>query len=166
MEFKQEVWANQSVSEVWQILGNDYANAHKWAAGLYHSEGMGQPQLEGASCNTRSCDTSSGKIKEEIRVFDPANYVLAYEVIDGFPFFVDTAVNRWSLHPQGDKTLIKMHLTMKTKGLVGFLMAPMMKLQINKVTRDAVADLKYYVEHGVPSPQKAREMAKRQKQVA
>lgn len=166
MEFKQEVLANQSISEVWQILGDEYADAHKWASGLYHSQGVGQPQHTGATCNKRSCDTSSGKIKEEIRVFDPVNYVLAYEVIEGFPSFVDTAVNRWSLHPQGEKTLIKMHLTMKTKGILGLFMGPMMKLQLNKVTRHAVADLKYYVEHGKPSPQKAKELAKRQKQAA
>ena len=90
MEFKKSIIVNQPINQVWEVLGNQYGEAYKWASGLYHSEGFGTPQLEGASCNNRACETSTGKIKEKIRVFDEQNYELEYEVIEGFPFFVDS----------------------------------------------------------------------------
>ena len=74
------------------------------ASGLNHSKGYGAPTIIEAPSNNRACDLPSGKIKEVIRTFDPQNYELEYEVIEGFPFFVDTAINNWQLNEIGSDT--------------------------------------------------------------
>ena len=166
MDFKKETIINKPIHEVWEILGNQYGEAYQWASGLYHSKAIGEPRLEGAACNNRDCETSQGKIKEVIRDFDPQNHVLAYEVIEGFPFFIDMALNTWTLTEKDNTTKVNMHLVMKTKGFVGALMTPMMKLQMNGVLKNVMDDFKYFVEKGQPSPRKAKEIAKLSRKAA
>jgi hypothetical protein len=166
MEFKKEIIVNKPINEVWNVLGNQYTEAYKWAGGLYHSEGKGAPQLEGASCNNRSCHTSFGRLVEEINTFDTQNYVLEYEVKEGFPSFMGKAVNNWSLTPVGNKTQVNMHLVMETKGILGTIMQPMMKMQMGNTLKNILGDFKHYVETGEPSPNKAKEMAKYQAKLA
>lgn len=160
MEFKRTIIIDQTIEEVWDVLGNQFGEAYKWAGGLYHSSGYGKPTIQAATYNNRTCDTSQGKIKEVIRDFDPQNYRLVYEVIEGFPFFVDRGINHWQLQEQGNKTQVNMHLIIKTKGLMGALMGPMMKMQMNKIVSVVLKDLKHYLETGQPSDSKAKEMAK------
>lgn len=161
MEIKRTFIVNQPIEQVWDILGNDFGGAHKWASGLYHSEGYGKPQLAGASCNNRACDTSQGAIKEVIRVFDPAGYHLAYEVIEGFPGFVKSGVNNWRLKSMGQQTQVDIHFIAETQGLLGVFMGPMMKLQLGRVFDAVLDDFKVYVETGQPSLRKAKENQKR-----
>lgn len=166
MEFKREILINAPVDAVWNVLGTQYGDAHKWVSGLNHSEEYGKPTLAGAHCSNRSCETPQGKIKEVVTKFDTKNHELGYEVIEGFPFFVEVGKNNWKLHKVGDKTQVNMHLTIQTKGFVGAIMSPMMKLQMNKIATNAVNDLKHYVETGKPSPLKAKELKKLRKKAA
>ena len=161
MEIKKEIIVNKPAAEVWSVLGDQFGEAYLWAQGLYHSKSLGAPKIEGAHCSDRVCDTSFGKIKEEIRVYDADNYRLSYAVLEGFPSFVASGVNNWSLTPMGEKTKVNIHLVIQTKGLKGSIMAPMMKLQMNGVLNKVGQDFKHYVETGNPSPEKAKEMTKR-----
>ncbi len=166
MNIKKEIFVNKPVSEVWEVLGNQFGEAYKWATGLYHSKGSGLPKIDGAACNIRECDTQQGKIKEELRVFDPDNHILEYEVVEGFPFFVRLGVNNWKLEPTGSETLVSIDFNLETKGLVGSIMGPIMKIQMNKIITNVLKDFKYYVETGIPSPEKEKEMLKLSKKAA
>ncbi|WP_298316026.1 SRPBCC family protein [uncultured Aquimarina sp.] len=167
MEFKKEIIINKRIEEVWEILGNQFGDAYKWASGLNHSKAFSPPVINGAPSNNRSCELPSGKIKEVIRKFDPSNYVLEYEVIEGFPFFVDTAINNWQLTKiSSEETKVNMHLIVKTKGLIGSVMNPMMKMQLKKQLIHIPNDLKYYVETGNPSQNKAKELEQLSTKVA
>ena len=166
MEFIKTTTVDRPIEEVWEILGNQFGEAYKWAGGLYHSEGFGTPALEDAPFSSRACNTSQGKITEEIRVFDPENYKLVYEVVNGFPGFVEVGKNQWSLSPVGEKTEVHMHLVIETKGIMGIIMGPMMGMQLKKVVNNVLEDFKHFVETGSPSPSKAKEMAKHGQLVA
>ena len=67
MEIKKEIIVNKPAAEVWSVLGDQFGEAYLWAQGLYHSKSLGAPKIEGAHCSDRVCDTSFGKIKEEIK---------------------------------------------------------------------------------------------------
>lgn len=167
MDVKKEIAVNKPISEVWEVLGNQYADAYKWARGLYHSEGFGAPKLEGASCNNRTCDTSFGRIQEEIRVFDSNNYILEYEVIKGFPGFIKQGINKWTLTKVNDRqTKVVMHFKGETQGFLGIIMGPMMGYQLKKNLGDVLGDFKYYVETGKPSPGKLKDAEKYAKKAA
>lgn len=90
MDIKKEITINKPVSEAWDVLGNQFTEAHKWARGLDHVEGSGKPKFEGANCSNRTCEVRGfGTIQEEIKMFDSKNHVLAYEVLKGFPGFIN-----------------------------------------------------------------------------
>lgn len=167
MEFKKEITINKPIEAVWDILGNQFGDAYKWASGLNHSKAFSPPVIKGAPSNNRSCELPSGKIKEVIRKFDTNNHILEYEVIEGFPFFVDSAINNWQLTSMSsERTKVDMHLIVKTKGLVGSIMNPMMKMQLKKQIEHIPNDLKYYIETGKPSQNKAKEIEKLADKVA
>lgn len=160
MDIKKEIIINQPIEKVWDILGNQFGQAFLWASTLNHSEGYGEPTLEGASCNNRACSTSQGDIKEVIRTFDPEQHILSYEVLEGFPFFVKQGVNTWRLTARGNKTVVNIHMVITTGGFVGAIMNPMMKFQLNSLLEQVANDLKHYAETGKPSPNKAKELKK------
>ncbi|OAV45179.1 SRPBCC family protein [Lewinella sp. 4G2] len=166
MEIKTTFTVNKPIDQVWDVLGNDFGGAAKWASGLYHSEGYGAPQIEGAACNNRACDTDFGKIKEVIKTFDAKHYHLAYAVIEGFPGFVKSGVNNWRLTPKGNQTQVDIHFIGELQGVMGFLMKPMMKMKLGGAIKQAGKDFKHYVETGKPSAKKAKELKKRPLQAA
>lgn len=167
MEFKREIIINRPIGAVWEVLGVQFEDAYKWAASLNHSEGFGTPVLEGATCSNRACDTTQGAIKEKLITLDHEKYELVYQVIEGFPFFVDTAINNWRLTQKGTNTKVNMHCEMKLKGFVGAMMSPLMKLQLNKLFDEVVEELKYYIEHdGKAHPRKEKALAKLAKKAA
>ena len=167
MEIKKEILINKPIAEAWEVLGNQFTTAYLWARGLDHSKGSGKPLFEGASCNNRTCEVAGfGTIEEEIRMFDAKNHILSYEVIKGFPGFIASAINTWKLEDLGYRTKVTMHLKMETKGLMGILMGPMMKMKLNKTVDGAIEDFKIFVETGAPSAQKQLEMLKLSKKIA
>lgn len=160
MEFKREIIIDKPIEVVWDVVGNQFGEAYKWASGINHSESFGTPKLKAAHCNNRACELPSGKIKEVIRKFNPHHYELEYEVIEGFPFFVDSGINNWKLSKVNGKTKVDMHLVIKTKGILGVIMGPMMKVQMNGLTKAVLDDLKQYIETGKPSAKKQKELVK------
>ena len=167
MNFKRTIIINRPIKQVWDVLGNQFGQAHAWASSVNHAETYGAPTLEGASCSNRSCNTTAGNVKEVIRTFDPEGRVLAYEVLEGFPFFVAKGHNTWRLSAKGKNTRVDMDIEILTKGVFGAIMSPMMKLQMNKLADEAVDDLKYYVEHdGTPHPRKVKAAQKFAKKAA
>lgn len=166
MEIRKEIIVNRGVSETWEVLGNQFGDAYKWATGLYHSEGFGTPQLAGATFNNRKCNTSFGTITEEIRAFDTNEHHLSYEVIDGFPGFVKKGVNNWRLQRINEKqTKVLIHFVGETQGILGVLMGGMMKIQLNKALTEALVDFKNFVETGNPSPGKIKDNKKNQNKI-
>ena len=166
MNIKKEILVNKPIDQVWEVLGKQFGDAYKWASGLDHSEGLGSPKLEGAPCSQRTCQTSFGKITEAVRTYDDSQYELEYEVIKGFPGFIDTAINNWQLKPVGNKTKVLIDFNMTTKGVMGIFMGPLMKLQMNKVITNVLDDFRQYVETGKQSARKAKETAKLLKKAA
>lgn len=165
MNFKRTVTIHQPIEPVWDVLGNQFGQAHVWASSVNHAETYGEATLEGAAYSNRSCNTTAGNVKEVIRAFDPKRHVLSYEVLEGFPFFVAKGQNTWKLSSQGPNTQVDMDIEIITQGIFGKIMTPMMRLQMNKLADEAVDDLKYYLEHDlIPHPRKvkaARKFAKK-----
>lgn len=167
MNIKKEIMVNKPATEVWEVLGNQFPDAYRWARGLDHSQGYGEPIFDGATCSNRSCEVPGfGKIQEVIKNFDPEKHILVYEVTNGFPSFISFAFNTWKLVSHGSKTKVQMNMEMHTKGIKGALMGPMMKINLNKMVTGVLLDLKIYVETGEPSEHKMKELAKAAKKAA
>ena len=75
--------------------------------------------------------------------------------------------NRWQLTPAGPgKTRLTMDMTINTGGLMGTIMRPMMRMQLNKTADQAVEGFKHFVETGRPSAAKVKEAKKRRQPAA
>jgi len=154
-----EITISKPVHAVWEVVGNEFGNAQAWASALTHTEGSGRKLTEQV-CENRICDIQGmGRIREKLLDFDPQRHTLKYEVLEGFPFFVERGVNRWTLTAQGGSTRVQSTAEITTKGLVGRLMAPMMKMQMARLMRQSLEELKHYVETGTPHPRKAKALA-------
>lgn len=111
-------------------------------------------------CENRICDIKGmGRIREKLLEFDAKNFALTYEVMNGFPFFVERGVNRWTLTPEGSSTRLQSVAEITTQGLIGMLMAPMMKMQMTGLMHRLLEDLKHYVETGTPHSRKVMALA-------
>lgn len=156
MKIQNEIVINQAVAAVWAIVGDQFGDAQLWASALIHTHGHGRA-VSGQVCESRTCDIKGmGRIREKLLDFDPKRHSLKYEVAEGFPFFVERGVNRWTLTAEGGSTRVQSTAEITTRGLVGRLMAPMMKMQMARLMRQSLEELKHYVETGTPHPRKAK----------
>jgi O-acetylhomoserine/O-acetylserine sulfhydrylase-like pyridoxal-dependent enzyme len=159
MKITTEILIDKPAAAVWEVLGTQFGAAFLWASILNHTEGHGQ-KISGQVCESRTCDIQGmGRTIEKLTAFDPAAHALTYQVMEGFPFFVERGVNRWRLAEEGGRTRVVSDAEIVTKGVIGVLMGPMMKMQMSGMMRRTLEDLKYYVERGVPHPRKQKAMA-------
>ncbi|NAY91754.1 hypothetical protein GTQ34_07485 [Muricauda sp. JGD-17] len=148
------------IQKAWSILGHDFANPHKWASPVNHSqpEGFEENQMR---CNERSCTTEMGNIRERLIAYSDDDHSLKLEVTEGLPFFMKTITNRFNLiASSGEQTDVHIELEMIPKGLMGFLMVPLMKYKMSKMWDDILDDFAYYVEYDRPHPRKVQKMEK------
>lgn len=162
MIIEKEIIVNKNITEAWQILGHQFADAHKWASPLKHSEAKDHINFNGSICTERGCDIAGmGKTREKLIEYSNEKHQLSYSVPEGMPSMVKYATNTWQLIPMGgDKSKLKMRMDITLGGLMGTLMQPMMKMMMGKMGNTLTADFKYYVENGKPSEAKLKSLKK------
>ncbi len=162
----QEVIINAPIEKAWEILGPQFADAHKWASSIKHSESLNEESLNGSTCTQRGCNVKGmGDIKEKLLSYSLENHSLSYEVHEGMPKMVKYASNNWELIDLGNgKTKLKMTIKMETQGFMGWLMGGMMKKKMTKLSADITEEFKYYVEIGSPHARKIKALKKQRKQ--
>ena len=79
MVIEKEIIIEKNISQAWQVLGPQFADAYKWASAVHHSEGTGAG-LNGSSCSERGCSTTMGALRERLLNYAPGTYELEYEV--------------------------------------------------------------------------------------
>ncbi len=158
----QEIIIDAPIEKAWEVLGPQFADAHKWASSISHSESLNAESLNGSICTERGCSVKGiGDIKEKLLSYSPENNSLSYQVHEGMPKMVKYATNYWQLIDLGNgKTKLKMKIEMKTQGFMGWLMGGMMKKKMTKLSGDVIEEFKYYVETGKAHPRKVKALKK------
>jgi hypothetical protein len=155
LHFEEEVLIEKNIDEVWGVLGDQFSEAHIWATNFKSSEPGGEPKLSGLDYLHRETMTENGENFQELDKFDPANYSLSYHVSKGVPGIAKSAIGEWSLHKITDnQTRMNVHFILKTKGLKGFILSPIISKKIGLASAEIVEELKYYMENGKPHPRK------------
>lgn len=161
MVIKKQIEINNTIENVWQILGHDFAHPHKWASNVNHSEGHGQ-QIASIKCDERACETSIGNIREKITHYSDDNHSLSWDIVEGLPSFVSKAKSTWSLTKKSENIIT---LTMQIEIMLkpwALFMAPMVKIMFDKLARQLSEDFSYYAESGKPHPRKVKMLHKNQ----
>ena len=105
----------------------------------------------------RTCELKGNlTIKEHWTAWDEGKS-FAYEGF-GIPL-MKRAANRWSVLPQGQRTLLTSEAELELRGgIVGRLLEPVVGPLMQRMAPNALALFKYFVEHGHPYKGKASEL--------
>ena len=169
MQIRQQLTINTSADKVWDILGPQYEYVSEWISAVHMSQrrDIGTAPSN-APCSGRVCETDLGPFKETIIRYDERNRSLAYSAQgDKMPFFVKQLSNSWKVIPLSDNcSRVDMCAEISILPIFNLVMGPMMRFQIGGILKNAVEELKYFAEHGVPHPRKLEAQRKSQLKAA
>jgi hypothetical protein len=75
------------------------------------------------------------------------------------PRFLKAARNHWRVQAiDQHRTQISLHATVQPRGVLGWSAYLLLRVQLARVATGFLKDLRYYVEHGRPSPRKQRQL--------
>ena len=159
LEFNEEVILEININDAWELIGNQFTEPHKWATNFITSEPGGEPKLKGLKYLHRATTTENGINWQELDTFDPTNYFLTYHVSKGIPSIASKATGSWKLSELADtRTKLNVDFTLKTKGVLGFLMSPVISNKVGLASSEIVEELKFYSENGKPHPRKLEQL--------
>ena len=157
MVIKKEIIIHSDIEKCWNVLGKDFANVHKWASVVKHSEGSGD-SFNGASCSERGCNVKGmGALKEKLINYSDDTHSFKYEITEGLPSMAKEGTSSWKLTTiSTDKTNLMMEMNMDISGFIGTIMKPLMKMKMGSMVNQLLEEFKYYVEKGSPHPRKIK----------
>ena len=141
---------------VWARLAK-LEDIHLWSAPVLRARCEGAlSQGVGAQ---RTCELAGGvTIKERWVAWDEGRS-FTYEG-HGIPL-MKRAVNRWSVHPQGERSLLTSEAELEVKGgVVGKLLEAILAPMMQRMAPSALGPFKYFVENGHPFEGKASKLPK------
>ena len=156
---------NISADSLWSIC-REFDKTAEWTSTLNHSYGTGEPEHEGATCSSRTCETNIGKgnkVVEKLILFSDENKELSYNLIEGAPGFITLANNHWKvieINPNQSK--IEMSVTIHMKKFAGFFLGGLIIKQMKKQVNIVLDELKIYAETGEVSEVKKKQNEKEQ----
>ena len=160
MLIQKEIIVNKNVEDAWHLLGPRFGDIYQWASTINHTEIKGEGK-NGAPCSERGCDTSMGGIKEKLLEYSVNDHLVKFDIYQGLPSMANNALNTWQVTAVSkDKSKFTIKSDVTLKGIMGFIMQPMMKMMMGKMVQGMTEDFKYFVETGKPSEAKLKAMKK------
>jgi Polyketide cyclase / dehydrase and lipid transport len=159
----QTVLIDAPIEAVWRVVAGRFDRIGDWATAVPASTASPVPRpVTDAPIPGRVCRTGLAmvaEVTETIVAFDGAARSLTYEATAGMPSFVTLARNRWQVTPEGDRrTRVTLVAELGVRGPAGRLLRWLLLTRVGRTGRYLLDDLKHYVEHGVPSPRKRRQL--------
>lgn len=155
VQVSKDLSIRKSAEEVWEVMGNQFDQVHIWSTNFKESKPGGFEKFPGISFSERITITDRGETIQTLDSFDPVNYSLAYHITKGAPGIAKHASAVWSLKSEdANTTIVTLNFYMETKGILGFIMTPLIKKGMGKSAKEIAEDLKFYLENGRPSPRK------------
>lgn len=162
-----------SADAVWDLVGRRFDRIGDWATAIPASTAIAAtpsgraptrtpaPTVMDAPVAGRVCQTGVRllpQVTETIVAYDDAARSLTYEA-SGLPTFVATARNTWIITPLDERcTRITLYAQFDTRGLIGALARWVILIQVGHTSRHLAEDLRYYLEYGIPSPRKQKQL--------
>jgi hypothetical protein len=153
MKTTTEILINGKVEDVWEIMGNQFAQVDKWSSNFFQSKAGGETLFEGLSYSHRDTITERGQTVQVLDLFDFKNYALSYHITIGMPPIASEAKARWWLSDiDGTKTNATFVFEMKPKNFLISIISPLIKRKISSAGKLIAAELKYFIEHKEAHP--------------
>lgn len=144
MNVKHQITVNASAERLWEILVEDYDQISGWASAVLESG----PNPQVPVGDGRVCLTTVGRNTEVIKHKNKSEHTFTYIATpERQPFFLNGIENTFTLKSIGDnQTTVGMNAHVKLSGIVGSVMAPLMKRRMLKGFGGILEELKHYAE--------------------
>lgn len=161
MKVSKTVIINKPVSQVWDLIANQFDKAHLWMGPIPNSIALGKGQSKvGAPMQGRICDLSTTpngpQVKEVITQFNAENKSLSFDVLPvNNPAIVPIKQNHVNMSVQRvgeNQTKVVWTASPKLKP-VAYLFYPLLKLVFPVAFGKLLKGLKQYVENDMPKHQ-------------
>lgn len=153
MEIKVQVTVSKPISEVWEVMGNQFGHAHLWSSNFKTSKPGGEAKFEGIDYSLRDTTTPNGNTIQELTEFDAKSHSLSYEITAGRPEIAKFVSSHWYLTATDDGTVVQMDTVMEPKMELPEEMAKKIQMGLTASFNQLANELKYYVENGKPHPE-------------
>jgi len=149
IDIKIKGTVDKPLKDLWNLTVQNFDKVGSWATGVFKS-------YKGTN-HDRICETSFGKLYENIVVKDEKNHHIEVDA-KGFPFFIKKVTGHWTFHKITDsKTEFVFGLKMTTMPIIGSLMGLVMRPKLKKALQGTARDYKTYLETGKVSNEKQKE---------
>ena len=134
----------------WAAVSERFGDTGQWTSFLDSSH------LDGdiAVGVERVCIQKGKTLTEKITKIDTVNYVLEYDLIQGRPFFLKAASNRWEVVSTGVNSCSLIMSPIFTPKWWGHPMMPVMLFSLKFILPKVLEEFKYWVETGDIHPRK------------
>jgi len=164
MKIERVIMLDAPIDRVWKIVGEDFTDIGAWAAAVPSSKELDGAAVDGAPAAGRTCAVAVpgfDYLEETITNFDASEKAFTFQINEGLPGFVTSGFSNWKLTSEGDdRTKVVVESTIETKGIVGSIMGPMLKLNLKNTLKGLERDLRAIAETGEPSAAKKKQLAK------
>ena len=154
MKFSKDITINAPAKKVWDILGHKFADVGQWSRLVSHSVVNNNAQkVNNSPVGGRLCETSIGKISEEFTAYDEEGMTFSFKgVITSKVFSNVISTNAvTAIDENTSKVTVTPNVDLK---MIGILMYPLIKMNLGKLIKQGLIDLKYFAENDKPSPEK------------
>jgi hypothetical protein len=159
MNVKAELIIEKSIGEVWEIMGNQFADVHKWSSNFKESKPGGPQKFEDINYSLRETITDRGITIQVLETFDPTNFTLKYHITEGMPEIAKSAYSTWSLESiRSEKTLVALDFGMESKISLNEEMKLKIENGLKSSAMQIAEELKYYLEKGKVHPAKTNQL--------
>ncbi|MFT5791364.1 MAG: hypothetical protein ACI8RP_001706 [Urechidicola sp.] len=159
MNVKAELTIKKTIGEVWEIMGNQFADVHKWSSNFKESKPGGPQKFEDINYSLRETITDRGITIQVLDTFDPKNFSLKYHITEGMPEIAKSAYSTWSLEAiSSEKTLVALDFGMESKISLNEEMKSKIENGLKSSAIKIAEELKYYLEKGKPHPAKTNQL--------
>ncbi|MEM9865992.1 MAG: SRPBCC family protein [Myxococcota bacterium] len=165
MKKAEAIEIEASADRVWEVAAKEFDQIGTWASNVTESRASHEPvaglRTEDMECTGRVCATPQGETKEVFVAYDARARTFTYEITgSAMPGFVERATNTWTVESLGPEVArLTMSVDMQTRGLLGAMMRPMMKVGMGKLLRVNLEELKHYIETGEQHARKQKKAA-------
>ena len=157
----EEININKPIEEVWEVLGQQFAQVSDWASIFFQSEAGGEARFEGIDYSYRKVVTPAGANTQLLETFDTANHRLSYRLSEGAPEIAKAAYATWSCKADASgETIASFDFTLEPKMELDEAMATKMEMGLRKSALLLGEELKHYLETGEVHPNKVAQRSK------
>jgi len=159
-QIRSHITINAPAAAVWHVIAHQFDAIGEWASSIPTSYAAPEAPPPGAEVGARVCATGVRGFKdvqEQFTSYDEEAMRFAYVATVGLPWIVRHAENHWQVRPlDQSRCQVEAQAVVDLRTFPGLILAPLLRMQMNRLGRQTFEELKYYVEQGKPHPRKMR----------